>query len=97
MLKTVHIVTNIIGGIVDSTEAFAKEKDADARYRELICENSPWTGAEMADSYRPDQEQIWQKDNFDYLYDSEKDLYYPRSTERHDVAISEATVSYGEE
>ena len=97
MIKKVHVVINVIGGIVNGTDVFAEEKDALHRYREIIEANTPFTRKEIMDSHGADKndfDNVWQKDSEEFLYDADKDLYYPISTHDHDVHISEEFIDY---
>jgi len=97
MLKKVHVVVNIIGGIVDDIDVFAKEKDAMIRYRDLIEVNQAFSRKDIIDIHSDDQEEfdlVWQKDSALYLYDEDADLYYPISTDKHDVYLSEEFIDH---
>jgi len=98
MLKKVHVVVNVISGIVDGIDVFAEEKDAQHRYRELICgTNSFFTREEIIEQFSKDKEafdNVWQRDSGEFLYNAEEDLYYPISTDDHDVYKSDAVIDY---
>jgi len=97
MLKKVHVVVNVIGGIVDNLDVFAEEKDAGHRYRELIEANSYFTRKEIIEQFSENKEafdNVWQRDCGEFLYNAEEDLYYPISTEDHDVYKSEEFIDY---
>jgi len=96
MLKKVHVVINIIGGIVDNVDVFAEEKDAQYCYREIIEANSPFSRKEIITIHGAEQEfdDIWRKDSHLYLYNKDIDSYFPISTEYHDVFMSSAFIDY---
>jgi hypothetical protein len=65
-------------------------------YRIFVLENSSLSRKEMIDMYADNKEEfdrVWQKDSSDYLYDSKGDLYYPISTDDHDVSLHEEFVN----
>ena len=97
MLKKVNVVINIIGGVIDNVCVFAEEKDARIRYRELVEANSPWSREDVREAYFDNAEffdGIWKKDSEEFLYDADNDLYYPISTENHDVCLREEFIDY---
>jgi len=97
IIETAHTVVNVISGIIDTVEVFAKEEDAQQRYRDLVRENNPFTDAEIGEMYGPlELEGIWQQNSTEYLYTPIISLYFPRSTEKHDVHISETVIDHGE-
>ena len=92
MSTRVYVVINIIGGVLDGTYVFSKNGEQNAKdcYRGLICSNSPFTRKEIMDMWAADIrfDDIWQKDSGEYLYEKESDLYYPISTDDHDVYVT---------
>jgi len=88
MLKKVYVVVNVISGFVDTVEVFSQGIDADKRHRELIFGNSPFTDAELDETYGPRKA----SEVCHYLYDSDANLYYPISTWDHDVYLHETII-----
>ena len=97
-MSTIYVVINVIGGIVDEVSTFSQKNDAEQRYRELVFENSAWLRLDIMTAFSDhpkDFDDVWQKDSTEYLYDKEEDLYYPVSTDDHDVFLHE-TILNGE-
>ena len=95
-MSEVHVVVNVIDGIIDMVQVYAVEEDAMHCYRMCIKENSPFTRKEIIEIHIDNKEEfdsIWHTDSDQYLYDAETDCYYPKSTESHDVMIYEEVVN----
>ena len=99
-MSAVNIVISIEGGIPNLIGAFDSYTRAGKSRRELIKKhNSPFTRQEIIERFKDNPgkfDEIWQKDSCDYLYDKDKDIYYPVSSENFDCVIFETEIQFGE-
>jgi len=92
----VYVIIDIVDGLIDTAEVFTEKEKALSLRRTLIGRNTPFTKSEIKEMHSGvNLKDVLDQDSNEYMFSPYFELYFPISTDNHDVVFYETTLVEG--